>query len=59
MTLDKYIEILQGIRKEEGGEIEISRISQGRDLKPCPKVVVFNSPQYGKRIKQIKMLLIR
>ena len=40
MTLDGYIEILEGIREKEGGELEVSRVVLGREIMPTPRVSV-------------------
>lgn len=39
MILDDYIEKLQAIKKKEGGDIEISRIMNGRCFDPVPRAV--------------------
>ncbi len=39
MTLKQYLEKLQTILEKEGGDIEISRIMNGRSFDPVPRAV--------------------
>lgn len=38
MALDKYIKILQEIKKKEGGELEVGKLMNGRERMPAPRV---------------------
>ena len=58
MTLDKYIKILEEIRKKEGGDLEVGRVVRFEQIQPRPRVHNFNYFSPAKEEKVQKMLLI-